>query len=57
MIDPFETPQERRARYLRAAIEAREIGLQALNEGMRERYLKLETIWLTLADEVETGGG
>jgi hypothetical protein len=52
MIDPFETPQERRERHLRSAQRAREIAANAPHESVRERYLQLANVWLTLASEV-----
>ena len=56
MIDLFETPEARREKYLRAAGEAREIAAQATDESMRERYLKLESVWLTLTAQIEPNG-
>jgi hypothetical protein len=53
VIDPFETPYSRRERYLRAAMQARGIAERASEEAIRERYIKLENVWMTLADEVE----
>ncbi len=53
VIDPFETPHSRRERYLRAAIQARAIAAQASEEAIRKRYITLEAVWMTLADEVE----
>jgi hypothetical protein len=52
MTDPFETPQERRERHLCSALQAREIAANAPNESVRERYLQLANVWLTLASEV-----
>lgn len=52
MLDPLETPRARRERYLCAAGEARRVAAQATDESVRERYLKLEDVWLTLAAQI-----
>jgi hypothetical protein len=54
-LDLLETPRARRERYLCAAGEARETATQATDESLRERYLKLENVWLTLAAQIEPG--
>ena len=55
MIDSFETPRARRENYLRAAREARETAAQATDESVRDRYIRLENVWLTLATQIEPG--
>lgn len=55
MLDPLETSRARRERYLCAAAEARETAAQATQDSMRERYLKLEYVWLTLVAQIESG--
>jgi len=55
MLDPLETSRARRERYLCAAAEARETAAQATDDSMRERYLKLENVWLTLIAQIESG--
>jgi hypothetical protein len=54
MLETEETSQARRQRYLRAAGEAGETAAQATDQSVRERYLKLEQVWLTLAAHAET---
>ena len=54
MLDIDETSQARRQRYLCAAGEARETAAQATDQSVRERYIKLENVWLTLAAHAET---
>ena len=49
----FITPRERREKHLLEAARAGAIAAGAPNESVRERYLKLEKLSLTLADEVE----
>jgi hypothetical protein len=51
--DHFVTPRERREKHLLEASRAGAIAAVALHESVRERYLKLEKLSLTLADEVE----
>jgi hypothetical protein len=53
----FATARERRKEYLLEASRAAAIAAEATNESVRERYLKLEKDWLTLADEVEHSFG
>jgi hypothetical protein len=55
MLDPLETSRARRERYLCAAAEARETAAQATDNDVRERYLKLENVWLTLVAQIESG--
>lgn len=52
MVDPFETPRERRRRYLRDAEQAQKIAEGTSESGVRERYVKLAALWVTLASEV-----
>ncbi len=54
MLDPLETSRARRERYLCAAAEARETAAQATEDSLRERYLKLEIVWLTLVAQIES---
>jgi len=54
MLDPLETSRARRERYLCAAAEARETAAQATEDSLRERYLKLEIVWLTLDAQIES---
>ena len=55
MLDPLETSRARRERYLCAAAEARETAAQATEDSLRERYLKLEIVWLTLVAQIGSG--
>lgn len=57
MLDPVETPRARRERYLCAAGDARKSAAQATDQGVRERYLKLEDAWLILAAQIGPEAG
>jgi hypothetical protein len=48
-----ETPQERRARYLRMAREARELASRSRTIQMREACLVMTQSWLALAADLD----
>ena len=50
-----ETPQERRARYLRLAREAKELAAKSKTLQMREACLAMAQSWLALASELDNG--
>jgi hypothetical protein len=51
--DVQETPQERRARYLSLASEARQRAAHSSDGAIHDHYLKLATGWAALAGAVE----
>ena len=50
-----ETPQERRARYLRLAREAKDLAAKSRTLQMREACLAMAQSWLALASELDNG--
>ena len=55
MSEPSETPDQRRARYLRLAAEAKAVAAQCRGAELREAYLALARSWTLLAKDVKTG--
>jgi hypothetical protein len=52
MSDSPETPEQRRARYLRLAAEAEAIARQCRGVELREAYMALARSWTLLANDV-----
>lgn len=50
-----ETPQERRARYLRLARAATETAAKTPLPAAKEMYVKLAQAWIAMADEPDSG--
>jgi len=55
MSEPSETPDQRRARYLRLAAEAQAVAAQCRGAELREAYLALARSWALLAKDVKPG--
>ena len=53
MSDPNETPEQRRARYLRLAIQAESAAGQCRSADLRDAYLALARSWTLLANDVK----
>lgn len=51
----IETPEERRARYLRLARAATETAAKTPLPGAKEMYVKLAQAWVAMADEHDQG--
>jgi hypothetical protein len=53
MSEPSETPDQRRARYLRLAAEAEATARQCRGVELREAYMALARSWTSLARDVK----
>ena len=53
MSEPSETPGQRRARYLRLAVEAEAAAAQCRGTELREAYLTLARSWALLAKDIK----
>jgi hypothetical protein len=53
MSEPSETPDQRRARYLRLAAEAEAIAAQCRGAELREAYKALARSWALLAEDMK----
>jgi hypothetical protein len=56
MSEPYETPKQRRARYLRLAAEAQAAAEECRGGELREAYLALARSWALLANDVKVDG-
>jgi hypothetical protein len=56
MSEPSETPDQRRARYLRLAAEAEAIAAQCRGPELREAYFALARSWALLAKDIKPDG-
>jgi hypothetical protein len=56
MSDPSETPEQRRARYLRFAAEAEAIAEQCRGSDLRNAYRALARSWSLLALDIKLDG-
>jgi hypothetical protein len=54
MVDRSETPQQRRARYLRLAVEAEANAKRCNSPDLREAYLALARSWNQLAGDTKS---
>jgi len=54
MSVPSETPEQRRARYLRLAAEAEAMAERCGGGELRDAYLALARSWVLLAKDVKT---
>jgi hypothetical protein len=52
MTEP-ETPEQRRARYLRLAAEAQAIAARCRGTDLRDAYLALARSWTLLANDIK----
>ncbi len=57
MSEPSETPDQRRARYLRLAAEAEAIAGKCRGADLREAYMALARSWTTLAKDIKSDDG
>ena len=53
----IETPEERRARYVRLARAATDAAAKSPLPGAKEMYVKLAQAWVAMADENDRGLG
>ncbi len=53
----IETPEERRARYVRLARAATDAAAKSPLPGAKEMYVKLAQAWVAMADENDRGPG
>jgi hypothetical protein len=53
MSEPSETPEQRRARYVRLSAEAETAAGQCRGSALREAYLALARSWALLAKDVK----
>ncbi len=53
MSDSSETPEQRRARYLRLSAEAEATARQCRSSNLRDAYLELARSWALLAKDVK----
>jgi hypothetical protein len=53
----IETPEERRARYVRLARAATDAAAKSPLPGAKEMYVKLAQAWVAMADENDGGPG
>jgi hypothetical protein len=53
MSEPSETPEQRRARYMRLAAEAEAIAAQCRGPELRDAYLALARSWTLLARDTK----
>ena len=53
----IETPDERRARYVRLARAATDAAAKSPLPGAKEMYVKLAQAWVAMADENDRGRG
>lgn len=53
MSERFETPDQRRARYLRLAAEAEGIARQCRDPELRTAYIALARSWTQLASDIK----
>ena len=54
MSEPSETPDQRRARYLRLAAEAEGIAKQCRDSDLSNAYMALARSWTLLAKDVKS---
>lgn len=54
MSVPSETPEQRRARYLRLAAEAEAMAEQCRGIDLRDAYLELARSWTLLAQDIKS---
>jgi hypothetical protein len=52
MVESFETPEQRRARYLRLAAEADSAAKRCTAPDLRDAYLALARSWTLLARDI-----
>lgn len=52
-LDPRESPHQRRERYLRLAIKARERADYCADPQLRDRFLSISKVWQGLADFID----